>query len=136
MLASFLASLESVEDFQGACVDSGAERSVIGKPQAEAYYCWLGKDADLELAAAPQVYGFGGGLHKSVAKAHVRIPFAGDFVLNLHVDFAAGLFSLRTQPVPCAVIPQQEVTPRGRVYHGGGDRCFCRRFGRGFRHQA
>lgn len=86
MLVSFLASQEAVQDFQGACVDTGAERTVIGKPQAEAYYRWLGKEVELEPAAAPQVYRFGGGLHPSVGKAHRRIPFAADFVLSLRVD--------------------------------------------------
>lgn len=86
VLALFLAALGSLEDFQGACVDTGAERTVIGKPQAEAYCRWLGKEVKLAPTRAPQVYRFGGGLHPSVGKVHVRIPFDTDFVMALDVD--------------------------------------------------
>lgn len=86
VLASFLSSLDAVQDFQGACVDTGAERSVIRKPQAEAYYRWLGKDIDLEPVAAQHVYQFGDGLHRIVGRAPRRIPFAAEFVLSISVD--------------------------------------------------
>lgn len=78
--------LQAVEDFQGACVDTGAQRTVIGKQQAYAYLKWAGLQRRLEQDKTPEVYRFGGSRHASIGTLTIRIPLADDYFLELTVD--------------------------------------------------
>eukprot|EP00171_Calliarthron_tuberculosum_P002180 IDg2180t1 len=61
--------------FNGACLDTGAQRSVVGKAQAEAYYRFMG--IPLTIAkCTPKLYKFGSERKASIGKAKFRIPYA------------------------------------------------------------
>lgn len=75
-----------MEDFQGACVDTGAQRTVIGKPQAYAYLNWAGLPRRLKRDKVPEVYRFGGSRHASIGTLAMRIPLADDFFMQLMVN--------------------------------------------------
>eukprot|EP00170_Pyropia_yezoensis_P002751 contig_11549_g2756 len=82
----FLTLLETVEDFQGACVDTGAQRTVIGKPEALAHLQWAGLPRRLQKNKMPEVYRFGGSRHASVGRLTMRVPLAVDFFMELSMD--------------------------------------------------
>ncbi len=67
--------------FEGACIDTGAEQSVVGKPQAKAY-CIQHRIA-YKLLPSSTIFQFGDGCYKSLGKLRVRIPIAnGSFIFG------------------------------------------------------
>ncbi|CDF33317.1 unnamed protein product [Chondrus crispus] len=85
-------------DFLGACIDTGAQRSVIGKPQAEAYYIFMGIPFCLEQSGHPRVYKFGAHRYKGLGSVFIRIPvdsnqfiFTEVQVVDLDVPLLLGL---------------------------------------------
>jgi len=90
--------LAAKEKFQGACLDTGAQHTVIGKPQAEAYRASIGKEADLETAKEMRSYRLGGCAFDTLGAVSIRLPIAeGCFfplfvnVIALNVPFLLGL---------------------------------------------
>lgn len=73
------------EDFQSACLDTGAQETAIGMQQADA--CELGHGKGLALGPPRRnVFRFGGGRHASVGALEVRMPITQEIVLELTVD--------------------------------------------------
>ena len=70
--------------FEGACIDSGAQRSVIGFDQAVAYAQLVQRK--WKHVEAPRRYRFGDGVRPSCGTIEVRIPLDRDSYLRLNVD--------------------------------------------------
>ena len=93
--------LASTKEFQGACLDTGAQRTVIGKPQAEAYLASIGKDIGLDKAKDPRRFRLGGSDYDTIGAVSIRLPVANDYflplivnVIVLNVPFLLGLDTL------------------------------------------
>lgn len=74
----------TTDTFWGACVDSGAQRTVIGRKQADAYISQIGdatsgikKDVDLATR-----FRFGDTNHNCDGILHVKMPVADDVVVH------------------------------------------------------
>lgn len=91
-------SYSTTVHFYGACIDTGAQRSVIGIKQAEAYCRMLGiemrKDADKRIRR----FRFGKDIQDSVGSLQIRVPIKDDFfmvftanVVNIDVPLLLGL---------------------------------------------
>lgn len=72
-------------EFHGACLDTGAQRSVIGKSQPLAYYRFMGIPLVLS-DSKPKVYKFGSHRKVSVGKAKFRIPYADSRHMHVELD--------------------------------------------------
>lgn len=72
------------EKFKGICVDTGAQRSVVGRNQAKAY-C---KSAGITFKTKPSAisFKFGDGIFDSLGKIPVRIPTPDGGFLPLEID--------------------------------------------------
>ena len=75
-----------MEVFHGACLDTGAQRTVIGKSQAKAYMASIGRDAKLATSKDPGRYRLGGGSYVTIGVVHIRVPIAEDYFLPLAVN--------------------------------------------------
>eukprot|EP00171_Calliarthron_tuberculosum_P003182 IDg3182t1 len=73
------------ERFNGACLDTGAQRSVVGKAQAEAYYRFMGIPLAI-IPATKRLYKFGSERKASVGKAKFCIPYAEDRHIMIELD--------------------------------------------------
>ena len=80
-----LSLLSRSDTFHGACLNTGAQKTVIGKQQAEAYVLAHGDRRPMG-PPRPNVFRFGGGRHPSVATLTVRMPITQDFFLILTID--------------------------------------------------
>lgn len=81
----------------GACLDTGATRTVIGRRQALAYARMTGKPLVLKPAKASNFL-FGGVLSPSLGTLAIRVPISTDYyallrvdVINLDIPFLLGL---------------------------------------------
>ncbi|CDF36991.1 unnamed protein product [Chondrus crispus] len=70
--------------FCGACLDTGAEKSVIGYAQAKAYCKTFG--TPMHLQPSPFFYKFGDGIRSSLGTMEIRLPFAPGYFVPLSVD--------------------------------------------------
>ena len=84
-----VALLTAKEKFLGACLDAGAQHTVIGKPQAEAYMASIGQEADLETAKELRSYRLGGCSFDTLGAVSIRLPIAEDYFLPLFVKVIA-----------------------------------------------
>ena len=87
--------------FLGACIDSAAEKSVIGKPQAELYSQLYGLPFNLEPSKARPSFSFGTHRHIGLGKLDIRVPISEDYflplkieVVNIDIPFLLGLDSM------------------------------------------
>ena len=69
-----ISSETSPVEFLGACIDTGMQRSVIGKKQAGAYCEFTSILFQLESVTHPPVYKFGERHYKGFGKLSLRIP--------------------------------------------------------------
>ena len=80
------ARLVTESPFRGAFVDTGAQKSVIGKPQAQAY-C---KEARIPFKPKPRhgrrLYKFGDRKFEGMGLLEIRIPVTDDFFLSFDVE--------------------------------------------------
>lgn len=85
MSECLLAAAADTNVFLGACLDTGAERTVIGRRQAAAYAHFAGKELHL---AEPKnaAFRFGGSDYPSLGVLSIRVPLAGDLFLPMDVD--------------------------------------------------
>jgi len=81
--------LAATEEFQGACLDTGAQRTVIGKSRADAYLASIGNDIQLDKAKHPRRFRLGGSDYDTVGAVRIRFPVANDYFLPLTVDVIA-----------------------------------------------
>ena len=84
--------------FVGACIDTGAQRSVIGRKQALAYCDFSGTPFDVDTVRNRRVYKFGEKRYKGLGTLLIRIPVDADHfisaeveVVDLDVPFLIGL---------------------------------------------
>lgn len=87
-LSIYLASRHSAmaePKFHGACLDTGAQRSVVGRNQAVAYYRFMGLPLVLS-GSSPNVYRFGSQKRVSVGKAKFRVPYAEGRHMHMELD--------------------------------------------------
>lgn len=77
-------TMDGEEDFIGACLDIGAQRSVIGEKQAKAYCRAAGRKYN--LSRSHYSFMFGGGLYASLGSMEMRIPTPDGAFLALSVD--------------------------------------------------
>jgi len=82
----------------GACLDTGAQRTIPGKSQAKAYLASNSRDANLATSKGPGRYRLGGGSYVTIGIVHIRVPIAEDYflpvamnVINLKVPLLMGL---------------------------------------------
>lgn len=67
-------------NFNSACLDTGAQRSVVGRLQAESDYRFMGITLVI-IKISPNMYKFGAQRKAIIGKAKFRIPYAG----GLHI---------------------------------------------------
>jgi len=78
--------LATTVDFLGACLDTGAQRTVIGMQQAEAYIKFTGGTGTIKKVGPKTVYKFGGGKHDTVGCLDIRVPITAEFIIIMAVD--------------------------------------------------
>lgn len=72
-----------VNNFWGACLDSGAQRTVIGEPQAKAYCKLTGIRHGVERKNKSTKFRFGNVDHKGLGEMDVRLPLGGDHFISI-----------------------------------------------------
>lgn len=72
------------EIWQGACLDTGSQRTVIGERQARAYCKYIG--CKFKLQASRTVFRFGVNRQKSMGKLAVRVPVPNGSMMILNAD--------------------------------------------------
>lgn len=82
---SIYAISEDRNQFEGACLDTGASRSVVGRAQAESYCKYMGIPLMIE-EQQKKVFKFGSQKAKSLGKAKFYIPYANDKRMDIDID--------------------------------------------------
>lgn len=79
-----LLNSNTADTFHGACVDSGAQRTVIGKLQAKAYLAEYGTEGNIRKVSnnAP-IFSFGNHRYKAHGHINVRIPIEENGFINI-----------------------------------------------------
>ena len=80
------ARLVTESPFRGACVDTGAQKSVIGKPQAQAYCKGAPIPFKPKLRHARRLYKFGDRKFEGMRLLKIRILVIDDFFLSFEVE--------------------------------------------------
>lgn len=87
---------QTSDKFEGACVDSGAQVTVIGKPQASAYAAEYGSSP--RLGETKRTYRFGDERHVGLGTINIDIPVSGSHyvkvvaeIVDVDVPFLLGL---------------------------------------------
>ena len=75
---------ERRKDWQGACIDTGAQRTAIGLLQAKAYCGFVG--CKFKLKANPNQYRFGVDVQKSIGSISIRLLFLKNGFVPIEVD--------------------------------------------------
>ncbi|OSX74487.1 hypothetical protein BU14_0287s0006 [Porphyra umbilicalis] len=88
MLECLVATAPDTKEFQGAFLDTGAERTVIGHRQAAAYARFAGIKMRLDKTSRA-VFRFGGPGYPSLGTLHVKVPYANNLFLPMEVDVVA-----------------------------------------------
>lgn len=71
--------------FHGACMDTGATKTVIGPSQAAAYARFTNNERAL-LPSELKAFRFGGATRRSIGLLEARIPIAADLCVCLAVE--------------------------------------------------
>lgn len=74
------------EKFEGACIDSAAQRTVIGLEQAKLYCEQYGGVLDVSKSEGSASFRFGVHRHRSLGSVEIRIPIFGAHFIQLRVD--------------------------------------------------
>lgn len=74
----------TTDEFWGACIDSGAQRTVVGQKHADAYLSQTTDDKAISQFSEtnPKLFRFGDNSHKCNGVLHVRMPVADDIVVK------------------------------------------------------
>jgi len=72
--------------FLGACLDTGAQLTVISIKKEEAYIKFTGGTGTIKHVGAKTVYQFGGGKHNTVGCLDIRVPFSEELIIIMVVD--------------------------------------------------
>lgn len=73
--------------FHGVCIDTGAQRSVIGNPQAMAYAEFMGIECEAGPSEGRRVYKFGSRRHVGLGYMSIRIPIDYQHFVEAAVEF-------------------------------------------------
>ena len=73
-----------LEEFKGACLDIGAQKSVIGYPQAKSYSSFSGYH--LRFFKSNHAFRFGDGCYPSIGNIPVRIPTPHNSFIHTLID--------------------------------------------------
>ena len=86
------------ESFQGACIDTGAQLSVVGLSQAKAYFNYVSNRFEMKKPQFKKSFTFGDHKERSIGRIDVLIPISsGDYlafeadVVNLNIPLLMGL---------------------------------------------
>lgn len=71
-------------DFNGECMDTGSQRAVVGKPQAEEYYHLIGITALIKTYSWT-LFKFGKKRVASIGKVKLRVQYADNMYIDLNV---------------------------------------------------
>lgn len=72
------------DHFHGACIDSGAQHTVIGKQQAELYAQFA--DVNIAPSGSRRVYRFGNVSHECCSEISIRLPINLQFFSHIQVE--------------------------------------------------
>jgi len=78
--------LATTVDLLDACLDTGAQRTVIGMQQAEAYIEFTGGTGTIKKVGSKTVYQFGVGKHNRVGCLDIRVPITAELIIIMAVD--------------------------------------------------
>ena len=67
--------------FLGACIDTGAQKSVIGKKPALAFFSYIGEEFELTTQNRAARFMFGNRRHVGLGRVQIRIPINESHVL-------------------------------------------------------
>lgn len=81
-------ALSGSEQFLGACVDSAAQRTVIGRYQAESYCNLFNVPFNLISDGTAKVFSFGTHKHSRLGRLNIRLPVNDSHFVPLLVDVA------------------------------------------------
>ena len=91
-------SISTANTFEGACLDTGAQKAVVGRSQANAYCRMLGKGLNMLAEKSPKIFRFGTQAMESLGTLYFRIPVNDDFfvsfmasVVDINVPLLLGL---------------------------------------------
>lgn len=73
-------------EFLGACIDTGAQKSLIGNKQAVAYSNHIGQELKLSKHLGKTMFKFGDHRHKGLGTIEVRIPTDDKYYLSTTVE--------------------------------------------------
>lgn len=79
-------NVETPPHFEGACIDSGAQKTVIGLLQVRAYCTLLNADLDDVLKGQKLLFTFGNKKHKGLGHITIRMPVSNGFFLSFTAD--------------------------------------------------
>jgi len=85
LFSSLILSPNCVE-FEGACLDTGAGKSVIGRQQAIAYFKFLGKPYAVSRKSSSKEFTFGNQKERSLGYFMVRMPVTSAYFISFRVD--------------------------------------------------
>lgn len=69
--------------FSGACLDSGAQRTVIGQLQANAYMKIVGNEYETVQRCMSKMFRFGTSVHESVSVIKIWLPLGDDHFVKI-----------------------------------------------------
>ena len=72
--------------FLGACIDTGAQKAVIGKKQALAYFRLIGEEFRRRKHGHGLKFKFGNRCHIGLGRVEIRIPINGTYVLCPNIE--------------------------------------------------
>jgi len=76
----------SVEHIEGACLGTGAQRTVIGEARARAFSRFSANSRQLKLSKVTDIYRFGRGRDKAIGTMDIDVPLGSTFIMRLTVD--------------------------------------------------
>lgn len=79
-------TIPSEDVFRGLCIDSAAQKSVIGLPQAQAYCGLFDIQLQPSTKKAKNVFSFGTHKHPGLGTMDIRVPIFPTHFLHLTVD--------------------------------------------------
>ena len=92
--------LKATDSFLGAGIDHAAQKTVIGKMQAQAYYDFSNVNFELQTDAPPRTFSFGTHEHSSMGT--IRVPIAESHfiellvvVVDVQIPFLLGLDTMK-----------------------------------------
>lgn len=74
------------QEFEGDCVDSGAQKTVIGAVQARSYCALVNENIKETDGIRKMIYTFGSHQHSGIGQVNIRVPISHIFFLSFDED--------------------------------------------------